>query len=195
MEIIGILGHQGVGKNYLAENILLKFLENKPTIIIAFADHLKIDIICKHDIEYDRLFIKKDFEARKKLQIEGTEEGRNKYGEDIWIKAIYSWMKVFYSRGIKRFIIPDVRFQNEVNWIKSLNGLVIKLEAPKRYMNKVVQETGKDIDRIKEIILHKSEQEIDKIKNYDISLKNDEDDDLSIEVGKLFKYLNNMNFN
>ena len=39
MEIIGLIGHQGVGKNYIAENILFNFLKNEPTIILAFADY------------------------------------------------------------------------------------------------------------------------------------------------------------
>ena len=46
LEIIGLLGHQGVGKNYIAEHIIPKVLNNaKNTVVIAFADHLKINCI------------------------------------------------------------------------------------------------------------------------------------------------------
>ena len=77
MEIIGLLGHQGVGKNYIAEKILPFILEEKPTIVLAFADHFKIDCICKHGIEYDKVFGKKDYKTRKILQRVGTEEVDN----------------------------------------------------------------------------------------------------------------------
>ena len=87
---------------------------------------------------------------------------------------------------IKRFIITDVRFQNEADWIKSLNGIIIKIEAPNRYMNRVVDEAGRNIDKIKDIILHPSEKNIDEIKNYDICLKNDINDNIENEIIKIF---------
>ena len=37
------------------------------------------------DNSFDKVFIKKDTTTRKKLQELGTEMGRNKYGDDIWI--------------------------------------------------------------------------------------------------------------
>ena len=53
MELIGLLGHQGVGKNYFAEVILPKILPNKNTVVLAFADHFKVDCICKHDAKLE----------------------------------------------------------------------------------------------------------------------------------------------
>ena len=94
MEIIGLLGHQGVGKNYIAEKVLPKILPKKNYIVLAFADHFKVDCICKHNMEFNKIFGKKDFETRKKLQIIGTEEGRDKYGYDIWIRVLETWMKI-----------------------------------------------------------------------------------------------------
>lgn len=99
MEIIGLLGHQGVGKNYIAEEILLKKLDYKPTLVIAFADHFKVEGISKYDLEYNKVYGKKDFYTRKRLHFIGTEEGRQKFGYDIWIKTIHNWIKVYNSRG------------------------------------------------------------------------------------------------
>ena len=189
MEIIGLIGQQGVGKNYIAENILFNFLKNEPTIILAFADHFKIDTIGKYNLDYDKVFIEKNYETRKKLQTIGTEEGRNKYGEDIWIKIMYNWIKVLNSRGIKRFIITDVRFQNEADWIKSLNGILIKIEAPERFMKRVISEAGNNKNKINEIISHPSEKNIKNINNYDICIKNDPKDDLDKEVIKIYPLL------
>lgn len=187
MEIIGILGHQGVGKNYIAEEILLKKLDYKPTLVIAFADHFKVEGISKYDLEYDKVYGKKDFNTRKRLHLIGTEEGRQKFGYDIWIKTIHNWIKVYNSRGIERFIIPDVRFQNEVDWIKSLNGVVLKINAPNRYMARVKEEANNDSEKIKNIISHESENMIDKIKNYDYVFNNDYNDDINNEIKSFIK--------
>jgi phosphomevalonate kinase len=182
MEIIGLLGHQGVGKNYIAEKILPSVLQDKRTIVLAFADHFKIDCINKHNLEYDKVFGNKDFETRKKLQIVGTEEGRDVYGQDIWIKILESWIKVHNSRGIKRFIISDVRYQNEVDWIKSLNGIVIKIDAPNRFMARLVSETNNDIEKMNKIKFHQSEKMIDEIMNYDNIVNNDFGSDIKIQI-------------
>lgn len=182
MEIIGLLGHQGVGKNYIAEKVLPSVLQDKRTIVLAFADHFKIDCICKYNLEYDKVFGKKDFETRKKLQIVGTEEGRDVYGQDIWVKMLESWIKVHNSRGIKRFIISDVRYQNEVDWIKSLNGIVIKIEAPNRFMARLVSETNNDIEKMNKIKFHQSEKMIDEIMNYDNIVNNDIGSDIKNQI-------------
>ena len=187
MEIIGLLGHQGVGKNYIAEEILLKKLDYKPTLVIAFADHFKVEGISKYDLEYDKVYGKKDFYTRKRLHLIGTEEGRQKFGYDIWIKTIHNWIKVYNSRGIKRFIIPDVRFQNEVDWIKSLNGVVIKINAPNRYIARVKEEANNDNEKIKKIISHESENMIDKIENYDFLFNNDYNDNINNEIETFIK--------
>ena len=189
MDIIGLLGHQGVGKNYIAEKILPSILEDVPTIVLALADHFKIDSICKYNLEYDKVFGKKDFETRKKLQQVGTEEGRNIYGQDIWIRVLETWIKVFHSRGIKRFIISDLRFQNEVDWVKSLNGIVIKIDAPKRFMTRLISETNNDIEKINKIKSHPSEKMIDEIKNYDIAVNNDPGSNIKHSILSIFKQL------
>lgn len=188
MEVIGLLGHQGVGKNYIAENILSKVLKSKNTVVIALADHFKIDAICKHNLEFSKVFGQKDFKTRKKLQELGTEEGRNKYGYDIWINILYSWMKILYQRGTKRFIIPDLRFQNEVDWCKSIGGIVIKINAPQRYLKRLQQETTNDITMQTSIMNHLSEKGIDKIQNYDYEVNNDFENQIEVEIKKIFNF-------
>lgn len=59
MEIYGLLGHQGVGKNYIAEKVLPKVLPNKQTVVLAFADHFKVDSICKYGLDYNKVYGKK----------------------------------------------------------------------------------------------------------------------------------------
>ena len=52
----------------------------------------------------------------------GTEEGRLKYGEDIWAKTLQMWIRVYKDRGLERVIVTDLRFPNEVKWLKQQGG-------------------------------------------------------------------------
>ncbi len=182
MQIIGLLGHQGVGKNYIAEIVLPKMLSQKNTVVLAFADHFKIDCISKHNADFNKVYGQKDYETRILLQKVGTEEGREVFGYDIWVRTLHNWIKVLHSRGVKRFIISDLRFQNEVEWIKSLNGIIIKINAPNRYQNRLEIETGNDIDKINEIKNHPSEANIDNIEIYDILVNNDYNDNIEKQL-------------
>ena len=192
MEIIGLLGNAGVGKNYIAEHILPKILPNKKTVILAFADHFKVDCIIKHNIEYERVFGEKDFESRKLLQKVGTEEGRTIYGEDIWIKSVETWIKILNSRGIKRFIICDCRFKNEVLWIKKKGGIIIKVNAPQRHIYRLNQESNDKKEQSKEISKHISEKEVNQC-SFDFEVNNDYDDNplkelsYQLKIYKLYK--------
>ena len=171
-EIIGIIGHQGVGKNYIAEKILPNILEKKNTLCVAFADHFKITAISKYNADPKKVFGQKDFTTRKLLQRLGTEEGRNVFGKDIWIKHLETWMDTYASRGIERFIITDLRFQNEIEWVKSIGSTIIKINAPDRYHDRLLQESCGDIKRYNDIKNHPSEKDIDKQMNYDILVDN-----------------------
>ena len=182
MQVIGLLGHQGVGKNYIAEVILPQLLSQKNTVILAFADHFKIDCITKHNAEFDKVYGEKDFKTRKLLQKVGTEEGRDIYGYDIWIKTLNNWIKVLNSRGVERFIISDVRFQNEAEWIRSINGYIIKINAPQRYQKRLEIETNSNFNKINEIISHPSEIGIDTLKIYDILVYNDYCDNIEEQI-------------
>jgi len=188
MEIIGLMGHQGVGKNYIAD-VLLKHLPTKNSIIIAFADHFKVDSICKHNCDYNKVFGEKDYETRRMLQKVGTEEGRNVFGENIWINVTETWIKLFHERGVERFIICDVRFKNEADWIKKMNGILVKIIAPKRYRIRLENEANNNEELINKIKNHKSEIMIDEFSEYDIQIKNDIDDELDIDylIKKLIK--------
>lgn len=56
--IIGLIGHQGVGKNYIAEKVLPDILPQENTVVLAFADHFKIDCITKYNADYDKVYMK-----------------------------------------------------------------------------------------------------------------------------------------
>lgn len=165
MEVIAFAGNLKTGKNYVAENIFIPLLPKKNTLVMAFADHFKIDAITKGNLEYSKVFGEKDDKTRKQLQIMGTEDGRDKYGQDIWINTLDNWMKIYNERGVERFIITDLRFKNEYNYLKSKNAKIIKIEAPNRQKKNL---KGQDL----KVLNHRSETELNDI-IFDSTINND----------------------
>ena len=68
-----------------------------------------------------------------------------------------------------------------------MNGILIKIDAPKRFRIRLEKETNNNEDLINKIKNHKSERMIDEFKNYDILIKNDLDD--NFEINSLIKKL------
>lgn len=166
---IGISGKMGVGKDYIVNNNLSKLYEKN--IILSFADMIKINLMVHNNIKLNELYGDKTPEIRQLLQYEGTENGRNKYGEDIWIKYVKSWGELYLSRGYKYIIVTDVRFKNEYEFIKNNNGIVIRIEAPNRNEIRLKKES-KDEENYLKIKNHISETDLDNME-FDIIINND----------------------
>lgn len=60
-------------------------------------------------------------EYRRLLQVMGTEVGRNLLGEDVWVAALGREPGVY---GERKVVIPDLRFQNEADWVHRMHGEV-----------------------------------------------------------------------
>lgn len=72
------------------------------------------------------------------LQYEGTEIGRTMRGKNSWVNATFSDYKpLSYSDHsgwiYPNWIITDLRFENEANKIKSLGGVIIRVEKEKDF--------------------------------------------------------------
>lgn len=167
--LIGLSGKMGVGKDYIAQNIILPYLEkrNIKTLIIAFADQIKVNTSVKNNISLSKMYDTKNEDIRKLLQKEGTENGRDKYGNNIWIDYVDKWTDVYSKKGIQAFIITDCRFKNEVDYIKKNNGVIIRIEAPLRNKERIYKEKNS-----LEIQKHISEIDLDDYK-FDNIINND----------------------
>jgi len=67
---------------------------------------------------------KKIPEVRRLLQYYGTEGIRNILGEDIWIQIVEKFIN---HNKLKKVAISDLRFKNELDWVKNNNGKIIKI--------------------------------------------------------------------
>jgi hypothetical protein len=188
VEIYAFAGNIGVGKNYVSENAFAKQLSPRPTLVTALADHFKVNACTKGHFTYDRIFVTKDEESRRYLQLEGTERGRMVYGEDIWVETLFMWMQIYINRGIRRFIIPDVRFVNEVELIRDIGGKLIRVNAPRRSKDRAMTEAGGDIVKYEKIISHPSETTLNGYSDFDYFINNDYDDVLETQVSDMIAY-------
>lgn len=169
MKIIGLSGTAGSGKDYIFSN----FIKPLGFYRFALADHFKIGAVGRKLVTYDEVFYTKPEHIRDTLQKMGTEEGRDIYGDDIWLDTTYVWLHhLNITWGVNKFCITDVRFPNEVEYIQSRGGIVIRVEAPNRSINALTDKTRS----------HISEVALDNYDGYDYRINNDPEN--ANQVGK-----------
>jgi hypothetical protein len=128
-EVIGISGKARCGKDYISTNFLFPLGYKS----FSLAWHFKVWLVAKGEATYEEVFFTKPPHVRKLLQEEGTERGRVPFGENIWCDTAATWMRVMSEHmGINKFVIPDVRFPNEVEMVQRLGGKVMRITAPER---------------------------------------------------------------
>jgi hypothetical protein len=127
--IVGICGAKQSGKTTAAQIIANKYKFN----IINFADKLKsvcyiitgMDYWSEHTKEIEHLIWKES--PRTILQYIGTELFRDHFNEDIWITALHYGL-LNSSVYPRRYVIGDVRFQNEVTYLNKIGATLIVLD-------------------------------------------------------------------
>ena len=126
MRIIGMSGKARSGKNYLAEQVLVKQDGYLP---LALAGPMKSELAAEEVIPAEEAIgqVDKSPRTRKILQLWGTELGRERYYEDYWCVRMEWWISHFLDAGIDRFVITDIRFPNEVDWVRSMGGVVVRV--------------------------------------------------------------------
>lgn len=168
MKIVGISGGAGTGKDFLIRELFVPMLtQGKPYIIMAFADHFKMEAIVFKGLDRTKVFGRKDLTTRKVLQTKGTEEGRDLYGNDVWVKILHERMLQYIARGIEYFFITDVRFPEEMSFIRERNGVIVRISAPDRYSEAMKIENGNDTS----VTTHRSETSLQEEK-FDFTIDN-----------------------
>lgn len=137
--IIGVVGFIGSGKGTAADILVGKNDFTK----LSFADAVKDATaaifgwqrpLLEGDTEESRIFretkdefwserMGKDFTPRLALQLMGTEAGRDVFHSDLWIYALERKMAMYPN-----VVIADVRFPNEIDFIHSKGGFVVRVQ-------------------------------------------------------------------
>lgn len=84
------------------------------------------------------------FTPRETLQKMGTEVGRDVFHQDFWILQMESRMR-FYDQPI---VVTDVRFPNEIDWIRKVGGKVYEIQRgnPPNWYKILSATNPKDMD-------------------------------------------------
>lgn len=204
MVLIGISGKIGVGKDYVTSNVVIPILKDSTYLQLAFADQIKINVMSKMNVSYEDVYYKKTQESRQLLQQEGS-ICRND-DPDIWIKYFKNWANVHMKRGVQHILISDCRYKNEFDYIKKNGGIVIKVVAPDRNNDRLIQEASSsgvfDDENFNKIKSHQSECDLDGLSddNFDIVIDNTKSKNLDIKnlqdtLHKIISHYHNHNHN
>jgi hypothetical protein len=186
---VGILGFIGSGKGTVGDILSDVGFEK-----ISFASHLK-DVtsvmfgwdrnLLEGDTDESREFreevdpfwsdkLERKFTPRLALQLMGTEVGRNVFGENIWIHSLENKIKDVS----KHYVVTDVRFQNEIDWIRKQKGILIEIRRGKlplwyNVADKANNGCQHSISVMKDIEIHESEWKWINKQNVDHVVRND----------------------
>lgn len=167
MKIVGIAGKAESGKTTFA-NILKEQLEleNKRVLLINYGDFVKF--IAKQYYSWNG---EKDENGRTLLQRIGTEQGRNKVSENIWVDMVINTVEVA-KEDYDIAIVADCRFPNEFDrWNEhGYNMLKIKImritheskltEEQKQHPSEIALDNYND-----DIIIIQNEGSLDDLQN------------------------------
>ncbi len=142
MDLIGLSGYAGAGKDTVAEilgdlgwvrasfadqlraamyaldpMVTGTFLSDEPQSLVGMVDVLGWEGAKRHAVY--------GTEVRRLLQRFGTEVGRKQFGEDFWVERA---MAALEPAG--RYVFTDCRFQNEADAIRKAGGQVWRIERP-----------------------------------------------------------------
>jgi adenylate kinase family enzyme len=184
--IIGLNGLAGSGKDTIADFLVENYNFKK----VSFATILKhiIAIIFSWNrekldglTEQDRLWRETtdewwssalnipNFTPRYAMQNIGTNLFRHHFNENIWILSMQRKIEIFLQNNSSNIVITDCRFENEIEFVKKMGGIVVLVK--------------RDASR-KEKMNHESERETD---THDATIYNNcSKDELYEEIKKLF---------
>lgn len=167
--VLGISGKMGVGKNYVSDKVIVPMLmeemgKENITVIpfyISFALFLKASIVAMDttgEWTFENMFVGKTRASRDKLQSYGAEmRGIRK---DVFVRFVDVFIQSqMYQLGqlpssvrssfVPLFIIQDIRFENELEFVKTSfpRSVVVRVHAPERNRQRVDEErsNGKDV--------------------------------------------------
>lgn len=136
-QIIGIAGHAGAGKGTIAKwfgDVHQAFEDSfafpiKQTLIGMFPQWLTWKHFEDRDLK-EAAIPELGRSPRELAQLLGTEFGRRAHS-DLWVIMLAERMKRYFPHGrTTPYVIADLRFDNEADWIRANGGIVIHVERP-----------------------------------------------------------------
>jgi hypothetical protein len=140
--IVGIAGVAGAGKSSLAEVLAERhglvrtpFAGPIKDMLSAFlrvsgVTNLTIHRMVNGDLKEQPAPVLGGRSPREAMQALGTEWGRNFVTPDLWTESWRFRAGLELLRGIAGVTVDDIRFPNEVAAVRSMGGVVIRVDRP-----------------------------------------------------------------
>lgn len=150
MKIVCFSGRGETGKDHMCRLVQSAFGFRQ----LGFSDVPKWYGIGRGWWTWSEAYITKPPQVRTLMQQKMTEEHRDQFGEDIWVKAFFGMVNTLNTRfgDFDRIVMMDGRFLNEIQAIEEAGGLVIRLESDKANATLFTEEQKQ----------HRSESELDR---------------------------------
>jgi len=124
IKVVGFIGKKQSGKTTAAKHLV----DNYGYVRIRVADALKQMLyalgLTEREVDGDLKECACDvlcgMTPRHAMITLGTEWGRNMIHPRLWVKKLDGQMCYLMAKGHRKFVIDDIRFMNEAEWIKDI---------------------------------------------------------------------------
>ena len=156
--IIGITGKKYSGKDTIADYLITNYDYKR----FAFADPLKDICRILFNFSEEQLYGKEkeivdiywNISPRNAFQKIGTDLFRNNFNEDFWIKVLE---RKLLDNPLQNIVISDVRFENEVEMIRKLNGKIIKVVRNNNITENIDKHESENNNIMEDILINNNE--------------------------------------
>ena len=142
MQVIGIYSpYPGAGKSTLAARLNMRYGYARMKMAGPLKEMLRaylysqglksseIEDMIEGSAKHIPHYALNDRTPRHAMQTLGTEWGRNCMGEDFWVEAASEQIEHVLNNGLN-VVVDDVRFPNEMDMIRDLGGIVVRIRRP-----------------------------------------------------------------
>jgi dephospho-CoA kinase len=163
--IVGISGHIQSGKSTVAEFLSKEFGYKRIRFADAIKGMLKHIGLTQEQIEGTEKEVPLDLLCGKTprfaMQMLGTEYGRNLLGKDVWARIWRNHVEQYLKQSnSNRVVVEDIRFENELEVVKKINGFIIRIERPgNEIKSKHESETALDGVKFETVIINDGTKE------------------------------------
>lgn len=127
--IVGLCGAAGSGKTTAAQELVRRLHYKRHRFAGPLKDMLRVIGLTDAQVDGDQKEVPCDLlcgrTPRHAMQTIGTQWGRECIGEDFWIRA---WTATLPQ--CHHVVVDDVRFDNEADAIRSLGGVIVRIDRP-----------------------------------------------------------------
>ena len=143
--LIGLTGLAGAGKDTVAQMLTQHWTAaGHGWDVMAFADPIRA--MCRAFLRHAGIDEPEDYLVDRELkeqvipevgasyrhlaQTLGTEWGQQCIGRDVWIRMLEQRLIAAGRRGVTHVVIPDARFPVEADWLRTMGGVIWRIERP-----------------------------------------------------------------